>query len=342
MAHIDLSPANILEVGTAFQKSKTLLSAVSLELFSHLGDDAMTGAEIGQRLGLHPRAIYDFLDALVAMRFLEREGDGPSGRYSNSVEAAAFLDKKKPTYVGGLLEMCDSRLYRFWGDLTEGLTTGKPQSELKVTGKSFFEELYGDSARLEQFMGAMVGLSAEPSQMLAEQFDFSRYRTVCDVGGATGQLCLALASRHPHLRCISYDLPVVASIAEQTIRVAGLNDRVSVASGDFFAEPLPRADVITMGHILHDWNLDRKKQLIKAAYDALPDGGAFVIIEALIDDARRENIFGLMMSLSMLIESGDAFDFTGSDFAAWCQATGFRDIEIRPLASTNSVAIAYK
>ena len=133
MAHIDLSPANILEVGTAFQKSKTLLSAVSLELFSHLGDDAMTGAEIGQRLGLHPRAIYDFLDALVALRFLEREGDGLSGRYRNSAEAAAFLDKKKPTYIGGLLEMCDSRLYRFWGDLTEGLTTGKPQSELKVT-----------------------------------------------------------------------------------------------------------------------------------------------------------------------------------------------------------------
>jgi hypothetical protein len=322
MAHIDLSPANILEVGTAFQKSKTLLSAVSLELFSHLGDDAMTGAEIGQRLGLHPRAIYDFLDALVALRFLEREGDGPSGRYRNSAEAAAFLDKKKPTYIGGLLEMCDSRLYSFWGDLTEGLTTGKPQSELKVTGNSFFEELYSDSARLEQFMGAMVGLSAEPSQMLAEQFDFSRYRTVCDVGGATGQLCLALASRHPHLRCISYDMPIVAPIAEETIRVAGLSDRVSVASGDFFAEPLPRADVITMGHILHDWNLDRKKQLIKAAYDALPDGGAFVIIEALIDDARRENIFGLMMSLSMLIESGDAFDFTGSDFARWCRSSG--------------------
>jgi hypothetical protein len=342
MAHVDLSPANIFEVGTAFQKSKTLLSAVSLELFSHLGDDAMTGAEIGQRLGLHPRAIYDFLDALVAMRFLEREGDGPSGRYSNSVEAAAFLDKKKPTYVGGLLEMCDSRLYGFWGDLTEGLTTGKPQSELKVTGKSFFEELYGDSARLEQFMGAMVGLSAEPSQMLAEQFDFSRYRTVCDVGGATGQLCVALASRHPHLRCVSYDLPVVAPIAERTIRVAGLSDRVSVASGDFFAEPLPRADVITMGHILHDWNLDKKKRLIKAAYDALPDGGAFVVIEALIDDARRENIFGLMMSLSMLIESGDAFDFTGNDFAAWCHETGFRDIAIRPLANSNAVAIAYK
>jgi hypothetical protein len=342
MAHIDVSPANILEVGTAFRKSKTLLSAVSLELFSHLGDDAMTGTEIGQRLGLHPRAIYDFLDALVALRFLEREGDGPSGRYSNSVEAAAFLDKKKPTYVGGLLEMCDSRLYRFWGDLTEGLTTGKPQSELKLTGKSFFEELYSDPARLEQFMSAMAGLSAEPTQMLAEQFDFARYQTVCDVGGATGQLCVALAGRHPHLRCISYDLPVVAPIAEQTIRAAGLSDRVRVACGDFFAEPLPRADVIMMGHILHDWNLDKKKRLIKAAYDALPDGGAFVIIEALIDDARRENISGLMMSLSMLIESGDAFDFTGSDFAAWCHETGFRDIEIRSLAGNNSVAIAYK
>jgi hypothetical protein len=342
MAHTELSPADILDVGTAFQKSKTLLSAVTLELFSHLGDDAMTGDEIGQRLELHPRAIYDFLDALVAMGFLEREGDGPSGRYRNRAEAAAFLDKKKPTYVGGLLEMCDTRLYRFWGDLTEGLKTGKPQNEIKATGTSFFEELYSDSARLEQFMGAMVGLSAEPCQMLAEQLDFSRYQTVCDVGGASGQLCLALARRHPHLRCISYDLPVVAPIAAKTIGAAGLSDRVSVASGDFFAEPLPRADVITMGHILHDWNLDQKKHLIKAAYDALPAGGAFVVMEALIDDARRENTFGLMMSLNMLIEFGDAFDFTGSDFATWCRETGFRDVETRPLVDTNSIGIAYK
>jgi predicted O-methyltransferase YrrM len=331
-----------MQIGMGFWASKTVLSAVELELFTQLGDEAMTGEEIGERLGLHPRAIYDFLDTLVALRLLERDGEGSDGRYRNTAETAAFLDKGSPAYVGGILEMCNARLYQFWGGLTEALQTGKPQNEIKHTGKPMFDELYSDPARLEQFMEAMQGISLGNVHALTEKFDFSRYKTVCDVGGATGQLSMILAEGHPHLRCTSYDLPAVAPIAEKAIAAAGLTDRVATASGDFFADPLPRADVITMGLILHDWNLDRKMHLIKAAYEALPEGGAFIIIENLIDDARRENAFGLMMSLNMLIEFGDAFDFTGSDFAGWCREVGFREVEILPLAGPASAGIAYK
>jgi SAM-dependent methyltransferase len=335
-------PSRIMQIGTGFWASKTLLSAVELQLFTQLGADAMTGDDIGDRLGLHPRAIYDFLDTLVALGFLERDGEGRDGRYRNTAETAAFLDKRSPTYIGGLLEMCNARLYRFWGDLTEALQTGKPQNEVKHTGKPMFEELYSDPARLEQFMEAMQGVQLANFHVLAEKFDFSRYETVCDVGGATAQLCTILAARHPHLRCTSFDLPVVAPIAERTIAATGLDDRVEVASGDFFADPLPRADVITMGNILHDWNLDGKQHLIRSVYEALPEGGAFIIIENIIDDARRENAVGLMMSLNMLIEFGDAFDFTGRDFAGWCQEVGFDRTEILPLTGPASAGIAYK
>jgi tRNA A58 N-methylase Trm61 len=205
-----------------------------------------------------------------------------------------------------------------------------------------FDELYSDPERLEQFMRAMQGVSLGGFHALAEKFDFSKYKTVCDVGGATGQLCMILAKRHPHLQCTSYDLPVVAPIAERAIAAAGLSDRVTTASGDFFADPLPPADVITMGLILHDWNLDGKRRLISAAYEALPEGGAFIVIENLIDDARRENAFGLMMSLNMLIEFGDAFDYTGADFAKWCREAGFKDVEVLPLTGPSSAGIAYK
>src|SRR5215213_6852878 len=238
--------------------------------------------------------------------------------------------------------MANARLFRFWGDLTEALRTGEPQNEIKHTGNSMFAELYSDPVRLEQFMAGMQGASLGNFHALAETFDFSKYETVCDVGGATGQLCTILATRHPHLRCTSYDLPAVAPIAERAIAAAGLSDRVAVAAGDFFADPLPKADVITMGLILHDWNLDGKLQLIGAAYDALPEGGAFIVIENLIDDARRENAFGLMMSLNMLIEFGDAFDYTGSDFTGWCKDAGFKDTEVLPLAGPASAGIAYK
>jgi len=337
-----VDPSHIMQVGMGFWASKTLLSAVELELFTKLGSDGMTGSQIGRALELHARAIPDFPDALVALELLEREGEGNDTRYRNTQQTAVFLDKASPAYIGGILEMSNARLYRFWGDLTEALQTGEPQNEIKHTGTAMFEELYSDPDRLEQFMNAMAGISLGPFNALAEKFDFSKYKTLCDVGGATGQLSIIVANRHPHMRCTSFDLPVVEPIAKRSIEATGLSERVTAMGGDFFGDPLPEADVITMGLILHDWNLERKMHLIKAAYEALPEGGAFIVIENIIDDARRENAFGLLMSLNMLIEFGDAFDFTGADFAEWCREVGFKQTEVVPLAGPTSAAIAYK
>jgi O-methyltransferase domain/Dimerisation domain len=337
----DISPDHILQIGMGFWASKTLLSAVELGLFTALAKGPRTGPEL-QVLGLHPRATYDFLDALVALGLLERTGDGPEGRYANTMATAAFLDRQSPSYIGGILEMANARLFRFWADLTPALKTGRPQNEIKHSGKSMFDALYADPARLEQFMDAMSGVSMGNFDAFARKFDFSRYRTLVDIGGATGQLSCFVACHQPHMRCASYDLPVVQPIAERRIRDANLGDRVTAGMIDFFDDDFPEADVITMGMILHDWNLDAKKMLIAKAYQALPKGGAFVAIENIIDDERRRNIFGLLMSLNMLIEFGEAFDFTGADFRDWCLEAGFSRCEILPLAGPASAAIAYK
>lgn len=337
-----LTPARIMEVGLAFWPSKTLLSAVELGVFTTLGNESMTAAELTTALTLHPRANPDFVDTLVALRFLERDGDGPTARYRNTPETALFLDRKSPAFLGGFLEMANTRLYGFWGDLTEALRTGKPQNEIKSTGNPMFAELYSDPARLEQFMDAMASISVGNAHAFAAKFDFSRYTTMCDAGGATGLLSMVVAEHHPHMRCTTADLPPATAIAARKIAASPLADRVTAVPLDFFADPLPKADIITMGMVLHDWNLEQKKLLIKKAYDALPPGGAFVAIEALIDDARRENAFGLMMSLNMIIELGDAFDYTGADFAGWCREAGFTRTEVIPLAGPASAAIAYK
>ncbi|MEY2486796.1 MAG: hypothetical protein QOH39_2444 [Verrucomicrobiota bacterium] len=337
-----LDPASILQTAFGFWSSKVLLTAVEFGVFTKLGQRQMTGAELGKELGLHPRGISDFFDALVAMKFLGREGDGPSAKYFNTPEGALYLDQTSPCYVGGWLVMLNARLFKYWHDLPEALRTGKPQNEVKHGQKGMFEELYEELPRLEQFMGAMTGLSRINFEAFAEKFDFSRFKTLCDVGGATGLLCIEAAKRHPHLQCISFDLPPVEPIARKHIAAAGLSDRITTAAGDFFKDPLPKADLITMGMILHDWNLEKKMHLIRSAYEALPAGGAFVVIEALIDDARRENLFGLLMSLNMLIEFGDAFDYSGADFRKWCQKAGFKDVEVIPLAGASSAAVAYK
>jgi hypothetical protein len=338
----DLDPSSILQTAFAFWNSKVLLTAVEFGLFTKLGRRHLTGAELGAELQLHPRAIADFFDALVAMKFLAREGDGSEAKYSNTPEGALFLDEASPRYVGGILVMLNARLFKFWNDLPEALRTGKPQNETKHGQKGIFEELYSDLPKLEQFLGAMTGLSRMNFEAFAEKFDFSKHRTLCDVGGATGLLAVEAAKRHAHLQCTTFDLPAVEPIAKKRIAAAGLENRVTVASGDFFKDPLPKADVITMGMILHDWNLEKKRHLVRAAYDALPSGGAFVVIEALIDDARRENVQGLLMSLNMLIEFGDAFDYSGADFRQWCGEAGFQRFEVIPLAGPSSAAVAYK
>lgn len=337
-----LTPARIMEVGMAFWPARTLLTAVKLGVFTELGHGAKTGDELRTALGLHPRSTPDFFDTLVALRFLEREGDGVEARYRNTVETATFLDRKSAAFMGGFLEMAHDRLYPFWGNLAEGLKTGKPQNETKDGGKGVFEELYSQPERLEQFMDAMAGISAGNFHAFAEKFDFSKYKTLTDIGGATGLLSMLVAKQNPHMTCTTTDLPEAVEIAKKKIEEAGMSDKVKAEPVNFFTDDFPKADVVTMGMILHDWNLEKKMMLIRKAYDALPEGGAFVAIENIIDDARRENAFGLMMSLNMLIEFGEAFDFTGADFDGWCREVGFKRTDVIHLAGPASAAVAYK
>ncbi len=337
-----LSPDRIMAIGAGYCASKVLLTAVGLGLFTELADQAMTAEAITERLGLVRRPAADFLDALVSLDLLERDGDGAGALYRNTQATAHFLDEASDAYQGGLLKIWDERNYRFWADLTEALQTGKPQNEVKHSGRPMFETVYADPRRLETFVDAMDSASRRNVELFAARFPFERYRSLCDVGGANGLLSRTVATAHPHLRCVSFDLPAVTEIAQRKLTEEGFGDRVQALAGDFLADPLPVADVITMGQILHDWNLDRKHQLIAKAYQALPENGAFVVIETLIDDARRENTEGLMMSLNMLIEFGDAFDYSGADFREWCGAAGFRSFEVIPLAAGSSAAVAYK
>jgi hypothetical protein len=343
-----IDPSPILQAGFAFWASKVLLTATTFGVFTRLSNGPKTGQQLAAEIGMHPRGIRDFFDTLVAMGVLDRTGEGPGGSgatYSNTPAAALYLDKNSPRYIGGAFEMLNARLFKYWDDLPEALLTGKPQNEVKHNnGTGIFDELYRDPAKLEQFMGAMTGLSRLNFEALAARFDFSQYKTLCDVGGALGVLSVEVAKKHPQIRCLNFDLPPVEPLAQKYIARggAGLSDRVTTASGDFFKDPMPRADVITMGMILHDWNLEKKMHLIRAAYDALPEGGAFIVIEALIDDARRDNLFGLLMSLNMLIEFGDAFDYSAADFRAWCSEAGFKRFDVIPLVGPSSAAIAYK
>jgi len=332
-----LTPEGILNLGLGFWASKTLLSAVELGVFTHLGQGPLPANTLIERLGLQQRGARDFLDALVALGMLERGG----GSYANAAATDLFLDRNKQAYVGGLLEMANARLYPFWAGLTEALKTGRPQNEVKQGG-DFFAGLYADADRLAGFLKAMTGISMGSAAAIAERFPWAQYKTFVDIGSAQGGLPVQVALAHRHLAGQGFDLPAVRPHFEAHVRQHGLSGRISFQAGDFFADPLPSADVLVMGHVLHDWDLTQKKALIDKAYAASPRGGALIVYETIIDNDRRQNLFGLLMSPNMLIETPGGADYTAAECAEWMRQAGFKTTRSEHLVGPESMVVAIK
>lgn len=331
-------PDHILQVGLGFWASKTLLSAVEMEVFTELAKHPADLETLQGRLGLHQRSARDFFDALVALKFLERR----NARYYNTPSTDFFLDKRKPSYIGGILEMANHRLYPFWNHLTTALRTGLPQNEVRDGSPNPFAAIYAEPARLKEFLKSMSGISRGANLAIARRFPWSKYRTAVDVGTAQGDLIAQVALANPHIEGIGFDLPEVGPIFEAFVEANGLSGRVKFIPGSFMDQPLPKADVVMMGHILHDWNLEIKGMLVRKAYEALPDGGAYIVYESIIDDDRSANAFGLLMSLNMLIETSDGFDYTGADCSQWMKQAGFRETRIEHLVGPDSMVIGIK
>jgi hypothetical protein len=331
------TPANIFNLGFGFWASKALLSGVELGLFTELAKGPADLADLSQRLGLHGRSARDFLDALVALKLLDRE----DGRYVNTAETDLFLDRAKPSYAGGLLEMANSRLYESWGFLTEALKTGRNQNEAKDSG-DVFAALYADPDRLRGFLAAMSGVSLAAAQAIAAKFPWQDHQSFVDIGTAQGMVPVTIVRAHNHLSGAGYDLPEVKPVFEEFVAQQGMQERVKFHSGNFFTDPLPKADVLIMGHILHDWDLSQKRMLLEKAHAALPKGGALIVYESIIDDERRQNAFGLLMSLNMLIETTGGFDFTGAECQAWMHEAGFSQTRVEPLTGPDSMIVAIK
>lgn len=338
----DPSPARILSTAFDFFGAKALLVAVKLGLFTQLAraDRPLTREEIERRVGLHPRASADFLDALTAMGFLVRS----DARYRNAAAPAAFLDEREPAYVGDLLEMANDRLYPLWGSLGTALRTGEPQNELADAPDedSVFELMYEDDDEQARFLGAMSALSMPFARTIADRFPWAEHETVCDLGTSEGMFLYQVVDRNDGLAGVGVDLPEVRPFFETFAAERGVADRLSFRGLDFFEDPLPDADVYVLGHVLSDWPLDRKRLLIEKAYESLPDGGALVVYGPIIDDDRRENEFGLLMSLNMLLDSAGGFKYTVAECETWLRDAGFDEVEVDPLPGTETMLIGRK
>jgi len=337
MTHQTISPTRILELGLAFRASKALLSAVELNVFTLLADGPLDLNALSERVGLNERGARDFLDALVAIGMLTRHGDG---RYANSAETDLYLDRNKPSYIGGALESAITRSYAVWASLTMALRTGKPQSDVSVA--SNFTALYADETLRDAFVNTMTARTRPVAQALAGRFSWESYSTLIDIGGAQGCLPVEIARVHPHITGGAFDLPPLRPLFDRYVGKHGLADRLRFYSGDFFNDQLPAADVLVIGRVLHNWDFATKMMLLKKAYDALPLAGALIVYERLIDDERQVNAGGLLSSLQMLLASSGGFDFTGADCTNWMHETGFHDVRVEPLTRDESMVVGIK
>jgi len=330
------SVSNLLKIHMAYWPSQVLLTAVELDLFNTLGDENLTAQELGERLGLsHPRGTYDFFDALVALDFLDREGEGESGRYKNIPEMQWLLTSDSAMMFEG---------YEVWSNLATALKTGKslklPENHDPKLNSTYADVYYVDGP--QEYFYAMESLQQQNFVRLAEIFDFSKYGSMSDIGCASGLLARTVHQAFPQLTIVCFDLPSVTPHVQKLLDTDGVSDQISVVSGNFFEDDLPHADIIAMGNILHNWEIGKKKILIQKAFAALPEQGAFIVIEDLIDNKRRNHPSSLLLSLNMLIEFGDGYNFTAQEFEQWCLDAGFKSCEFIKLTETGTAAIAYK
>ncbi|GAA2474850.1 methyltransferase [Streptomyces thermolineatus] len=330
------SPHPVTDLMWAQWKTRVLAAALELDVFTALSAGPLEETALRARTGVHPRTARDFFDALVALGLLRRE-EGCA--YANSPEAAAYLSTDTPaTYLGASISAQCGQLA---ADLTEVLRTGRPSLDVR-DGTDFYATTYATAESTRAFQRDMTVLSLGSALAMAEAFPWERYRTLTDVGCAEGTLPAHLLRRHGHLHATGFDLPAAeAGFRENTARL-GVADRVSFVGGDFFRDPLPGADVLVLGHILHNWDEPGKLHLLRAAHDALPEGGAVIVYETLIDDARSRNAVGLILSLIMHMEVPGGYDYTGADCRAWMAATGFRDTRTTHLAGPESMVVGFK
>lgn len=334
------SPERIMQVGMGFQAARTLLTAVELDVFTELARRPADAEQLRTRLGLHPRGARDFFDTLVALGFLVRE----DGVYRNAPDADTYLDRAKPSFdhCGSLLEMAGERLYPFWDRLADALRTGRRQSEDADREHSNYDAMYADPERARRFLVSMTGVSHAANLEIARRFPWASYRTVADLGTAQGDLVVQILLANPHLTGVGLDLPVATEVFTEYVEKNGLAERLRFRVGDFFVDDLPAADVYTLGHVLHNWDLPKKKLLLRRVYDALPEGGAVICYDAVIDDDRSRNVGGLLMSLNMLTATEEGINYTAAECQEWLREVGFTETRAEHLTGPDSMIVGVK
>jgi len=327
--------ASIMRLNTAYAEARLLHSAVEVGIFELLAAGPRTAEEICRARDLHPRLVRDFLDGLTALGLLEKREEA----YGNSQAAGEYLVPGGPVFIGGRVRAAAQRHYRTWTGLTEALHDGKPKAAL---GLGAMDELYSDPAKARAFLVHMDANNAIVAPQLASVVGWSSYRSFVDIGGARGNVTAHLVEAFPHLSGGVFDLPKIEPYFTELVTERAVADRVTFHPGDFFTDPLPRADVLVLGHVLHDWAPEDRRMLLRKAFDAVPVGGAVVVYDQMLAE-QHPDLASLLGSLNVALLSDGGSEYTVTELRDWLADAGFRfDSATRLAEGNDTVVVAHK
>ncbi len=331
-------PDLVMDLIEAFRRSKTMFAAVSLGIFETLEPGALSAPALATRLSLEPSALSRLLEACVAIRLLERVGE----TYRNTPTASAYLRPQSDSQLTGYIKYSNDVLWKLWAVLEDAVREGTHRWQ-QVYGwdEPIFSSFFRSEEALREFLLGMHGQGLLSSPRVVEAFDLAPFRRLVDLGGATGHLAVAACKRYPQLKAAVFDLPRALPLAREYVDASGMNDRVEVIGGDFFADPLPDADLYSLGRILHDWSEDKAVLLLDKILDKLPSGGALLVAEKLLTADRSGPTWASMQDLGMLLYT-EGRERTFEEYRKLLEQAGFRNIEQRTVAAPLDALLARK
>lgn len=318
-------PAPVLDLLVGYRRSKTMFAAVEMGIFDLLAHGAATVEEIAQRLSADASALERFLDALVGLQLLARTDNG----YANTPIAETYLLSSSPRRMTGYINYSNSVAWKLWDHLEDAVREGTHRWKQTYGWEGpIFSNFFKDDDAKREFLMGMNGFGMISSPHVVRAFDLTRFKTLVDVGGATGHLAIAACEAYPHLQAIVFDLPQVIPLAEEIVEATPVANRIELIGGDFFVNALPPGDLYALGRILHDWNEEQCLTLLRKIHAALPEGGGVLICEKLIADDRNGPDWAQMQDLNMLVCT-EGRERPLADYARLLKTAGFTQIEGR-------------
>ncbi len=322
-----VDPTPVLDLITAFRRSKTLFAALELGVFEALdGSDQVEGRSLDQlqvELRCDRGALERLLDACVGLQLLRRVG----ARYTNTELTKVYLCQSSPQRLSGYIRFSNEVSWKLWTHLEDAVREGTHRWKQTYGGDGpIFSHFFRTEQTKREFLMGMHGFGVISSPKVVRAFDLSRFKTLADLGAATGHLVIAACETYGELQGTVFDLPDAIPLAREIVALSDAKARIDFVAGDFFSDALPPADLYALGRIIHDWNETKIERLLQRIYAALPEGGALLIAEKLINPERDGPDWGQMQDLNMLCCT-EGRERTLAEYTELLKSNGFRAVE---------------